>query len=107
MASKGVPTRLRRAVIDRDGLRCVWCRFESDSVSDFDIDHLRPVSLGGTDALDNLAVACCACNRSRGNRPAELAPTWIRRSIHVRQSVSERFSDAMAQMAAARRTVRI
>ena len=101
MASMGVPSKLRHAVLDRDGLRCVWCRFESDNASEFDIDHLTPVSLGGLDTLDNLAVSCAICNRSRGNRPAELASTWVRRSIHVRQSASERLDDARAQMALA------
>lgn len=31
------------------------------------IDHIVPVSCGGTDDLDNLALACPPCNRAKSN----------------------------------------
>ena len=31
------------------------------------LEHYRPRSLGGVSTLDNLAVACLACNSSHGN----------------------------------------
>jgi 5-methylcytosine-specific restriction endonuclease McrA len=31
------------------------------------IDHIVPVSKGGKDTLDNMAVACYACNQAKGN----------------------------------------
>jgi 5-methylcytosine-specific restriction endonuclease McrA len=57
----------RQFVIERDGL---WCRLCGGDVhlSDVDIDHVVPVSLGGTDKLDNLQVTHSRCNRSKGNR---------------------------------------
>lgn len=31
------------------------------------IDHIRPLSQGGTDDKDNLRVTCSACNQGRSN----------------------------------------
>lgn len=35
------------------------------------VDHVRPRSKGGTDALANLLTACKSCNNRRGSRSAE------------------------------------
>lgn len=32
------------------------------------VDHVVPLSLGGTNALHNLALACAPCNARKGNR---------------------------------------
>ena len=32
------------------------------------IEHIEPRTHGGTDALENLAIACARCNRSKGSR---------------------------------------
>ncbi|MDF5713906.1 MAG: HNH endonuclease [Rhizonema sp. NSF051] len=34
----------------------------------FTVDHVVPLSLGGTDKLENLALACFHCNRKKTNR---------------------------------------
>jgi hypothetical protein len=34
----------------------------------FTIDHVLPLSAGGSDGTDNLALACRNCNERRGNR---------------------------------------
>jgi len=35
------------------------------------IDHIVPLSKGGRDTLDNLALACVACNRAKGDKIPE------------------------------------
>jgi CRISPR/Cas system Type II protein with McrA/HNH and RuvC-like nuclease domain len=36
------------------------------------VDHMRPVSRGGTDHLNNLVPACITCNSSKGDlKPSE------------------------------------
>ncbi len=40
----------------------------------FDVDHIIPVSRGGSSALDNLAYACSGCNRHKFNRVNALDP---------------------------------
>jgi 5-methylcytosine-specific restriction endonuclease McrA len=32
------------------------------------LDHIIPVSRGGTDTVENLRICCLSCNSSRGNR---------------------------------------
>jgi 5-methylcytosine-specific restriction endonuclease McrA len=57
---------VRREVYSRDGYRCVICG-SSDQLS---IDHIVPVSLGGTHDLENLQTLCIPCNSRKGDRPA-------------------------------------
>lgn len=59
----------RRAVRERASLHCEYCHADERwQFVRFTIDHVRPKSLGGSDAADNLALACRNCNERRGNR---------------------------------------
>jgi 5-methylcytosine-specific restriction endonuclease McrA len=60
--------KVRAAVLKRDNERCFYCGEQATTV-----DHLRPVSRGGTDDESNLAAACPNCNGIKGShKPAEL-----------------------------------
>ena len=37
------------------------------TLDDLEVDHIIPVSLGGSDALDNKQLLCSKCNREKGN----------------------------------------
>ncbi|MBW4435195.1 MAG: HNH endonuclease [Pelatocladus maniniholoensis HA4357-MV3] len=43
----------------------------------FTVDHLIPRSLGGTDEVDNLALACRRCNERRYNFVAGVDPETL------------------------------
>lgn len=45
---------------------CVQCG-KSFMPSQMDIDHITPISKGGSDAIVNLQLLCQSCNRSKGN----------------------------------------
>lgn len=60
---RNIPPKVRRAVIARDGLNCVYCGNESGP---FQLDHRMPWSRGGRHDEDNLCVACKACNSMKG-----------------------------------------
>jgi HNH endonuclease len=62
-----LPTQLRITIIERDGLVCGLCRGEVEP-GDVHIDHIHPVSLGGTDDPDNLQVTHSICNLIKGAR---------------------------------------
>ena len=62
--------RRRQKVISRDGRVCYYCR-ELVAPDDIEVDHMLPVSRGGSDALDNLVVACRSCNQEKGTLTAE------------------------------------
>jgi len=34
----------------------------------FECDHIYPIVLGGSNAIENLATACVKCNRSKGSK---------------------------------------
>lgn len=40
----------------------------------FTVDHVVPISLGGEDAPENLALACFHCNRRKINKLTAIAP---------------------------------
>jgi 5-methylcytosine-specific restriction endonuclease McrA len=66
-------TRRRRfrALIRRDGAACAYCGRPAGTGEPFSrlsVDHVIPVSRGGTDALTNLVLACRACNCAKGAR---------------------------------------
>ncbi len=58
-------TRLRLAVIERDGLRCHLCGGDVPR-SDIHVDHVVPLARGGRSTLDNLSVAHSRCNLVKG-----------------------------------------
>lgn len=63
---------VRNIVLKRDGEICRYCK---TAIGPFEIDHIHPVSKGGTDHLDNLTVACRTCNRSKNDKIVE---EWLR-----------------------------
>lgn len=60
------------------GSICCWCckQLKRDEIT---VEHLLPKSYNGSDALDNLFLACKSCNNSRGNRlvPPKYSPQSI------------------------------
>jgi 5-methylcytosine-specific restriction endonuclease McrA len=48
---------------------CLLWLWATNPMLPHEIDHIHPVALGGGNDPDNLAVACIACNRSKGAKP--------------------------------------
>jgi hypothetical protein len=62
-------------VTARAGGCCEYCRLTAnDETAPFQIDHIVPVKHGGTDALDNLCLACYQCNAFKGPNAAAADP---------------------------------
>lgn len=53
---------IRAKVFQRDGRVCAYC---GDRDGPHEIDHVVPLSRGGTSSMGNLAVACRTCNASK------------------------------------------
>lgn len=70
-------TRPRRDVRpdDRaDVLSAKVCRYCGDQLGPFEVDHVRPLSRGGTNDRENLSCACVSCNTQKGRM---LLHEWI------------------------------
>lgn len=53
--------------------RCLHCGtlLAPNSSVKFEIDHLIPFALGGTNDEDNIVISCVRCNRRKGQLPLE------------------------------------
>lgn len=62
----GIGPRLRFEVLKRDGYRCRYCGCTAAD-SRLQVDHITPVSRGGTNEDANLITACQDCNSGKSN----------------------------------------
>lgn len=63
---KTLPKGIRHEVLKRDDFRCVECG-ATNKQSPLQVDHIIPLSKGGTDELDNLRTLCNTCNISKSD----------------------------------------
>lgn len=68
--------RLREQVRQRASNRCEYCRLrpEQDRFHPFHVEHIIARKHGGTDDLNNLALACHQCNLHKGTNLSGLDP---------------------------------
>ncbi len=59
-----VPVVTARKVWDRDGWECQHCGTHCELT----VDHIVPVSKGGSDDMSNYQTLCGPCNSRKGNR---------------------------------------
>lgn len=65
-----IGTKFRHEVFKRDGYRCVECGKSKENSEEvcLEVDHILPVSQGGSDELINLRTLCKQCNGAKANR---------------------------------------
>ena len=74
---KWIRTSTRLALYAACGFRCAYCGRDaarSGKPGTFGLDHLVPREMGGSNAPENLAMACKGCNGRKGTRTLE---TWL------------------------------
>lgn len=59
-----IPSHVRQAVYQRDGGKCSNC----GSSEDIELDHIVPVSKGGSNTTQNVEFLCRSCNRSKSDK---------------------------------------
>jgi HNH endonuclease len=66
----------RQLVRERAGNRCEYCGLHQDHspVAALHVEHIIPRKHGGSDAADNLALACIDCNLRKGTNLAGYDP---------------------------------
>ena len=60
-----LPKSQRFEVFKRDLFTCQYCGRKAPDVI-LEVDHIKPVSKGGDDSIENLVTACWDCNRGKG-----------------------------------------
>ena len=70
----------RAAVRERAGHRCEFCQLHQDDspLAVLHVEHIIPRIHGGTDGLDNLALACIDCNLHKGPNLTGIDPEMNR-----------------------------
>ena len=63
---KTIKPSLRFEILKRDDYRCQMCGVTAKDGATLEIDHIHPVSKGGTNEPDNLQVLCRDCNAGKG-----------------------------------------
>ena len=70
-----ISPEIQRLVRQRANHLCEYCHTaERWQYVRFTIDHVIPLSQGGSDDLDNLALACFHCNRRKADKLTALDP---------------------------------
>lgn len=64
---KPLKPSLRYAVLERDGFRCRACGFSASEGATLHVDHIHPLSKGGSNHVDNLQALCADCNLGKGS----------------------------------------
>jgi hypothetical protein len=70
VSRKSICKSIRHEVFKRDDYRCLECG-ATNKESTLHIDHIIPVSQGGSNEIDNLQTLCARCNLGKHNG------TWI------------------------------
>ena len=68
----------REKALKRDGYLCQQCLEIGRVVIAKEVDHITPVSKGGTDEYSNLVSLCSICHKSKSKAESGIAFSWIR-----------------------------
>lgn len=84
--------RLRFEVFKRDGFQCAYCGKTPPEVT-LEVDHIEPVSAGGTDDINNLLTACFDCNRGKTNIPLDKIPNKLSENLEILKEKEEQLRE--------------
>ena len=81
-------------LLERENYACIYCGIHA-SKAKMEIEHVIPRSRGGTDSLNNLVLACNACNQAKGSQDIQTylkgKPSVLRR---VKKHLNTNYRDA-------------
>lgn len=64
---KNISNKTRFEVFKRDNFTCQYCGKSAPEVV-LNVDHIEPVSKGGSNDISNLITSCFECNNGKGNK---------------------------------------
>lgn len=63
-----IPQDIKRFIYKECGCICTHCGKSMDYIKDFTLEHVIPISKGGTNDIRNLVALCEDCNKEKGNQ---------------------------------------
>ncbi len=69
-----ITAKIRYQVMRRDQFRCQLCGARAEDGARLHIDHINPVSKGGTSDMGNLRTLCDRCNLGKGDSVEDINP---------------------------------
>lgn len=75
---KWIAPKKRQAIYIRDDLRCIYCEQGIEDGIQFNLDHLVPQELGGSNTASNLVTCCKSCNSSKGSKTLRQFFSYLR-----------------------------
>ncbi len=102
---RGISPQLRIEILERNGFTCQLCGAGAGDPDPYNpkrkvrlhVDHIIPISQGGTDSRDNLRAVCSTCNQGRSNiqTPSESALTLLARIRRAPRLVQRELYEAL------------
>ena len=93
----GLNAYWRSRMSEAQNHKCCWCGIvttdERGKKYSSTLEHVMPVSKGGKNHPDNLAMACSRCNQKRGNKPAEEFMNEISREKFLKSQIVKNSQD--------------
>jgi hypothetical protein len=89
---KPLSKKLRFEVFKRDGFACAYCGKTPPEIT-LEIDHIEPVSSGGTNDPMNLLTACFDCNRGKKNIPLDKIPAKLSDNLEILKEKEEQIKE--------------
>lgn len=86
-------TEIREYLLEKYHHTCVYCDAKNTILN---IDHVRPATKGGTNAVTNLVLACIPCNQAKGATQVEDFVTDPKRRARILASTRRPLRDAAA-----------
>lgn len=65
--------RISKSVFERDHYTCLYCGAVGGKL---EVDHMIPISRGGTNVMANLATSCRHCNRQKHDKTVDEYLKW-------------------------------
>ena len=69
-------SKKRRLLHEQQNGMCKYCEQEV-TLAEATLDHVRPRSMGGTNELSNLVLACPTCNVAKGDKWGNELDAWL------------------------------
>lgn len=83
--------KLRFDIFKRDNFQCVYCgRSSIEDKVELQVEHIKPVSAGGKNIIENYTTACRECNSGKGTN--ELSEDVI---LRIRQNRKDSNTDIL------------